>query len=76
MIKHQLLSRKIFNNNHFLFQKWITEFLGLGEFLPSNSFIDWIAGFFCDEGILQGKKWVLFFKKRQCSKILSNAYQC
>jgi len=33
---------------------WITEFLGLGEFLPSNSFIDWIAGFFCDEGILQG----------------------
>ena len=26
----------------------------MGEFLPSNAFTDWIAGFFCDEGIFQG----------------------
>jgi hypothetical protein len=28
--------------------------LGVGEFLPSNAFTNWIAGFFCDEGIFQG----------------------
>ena len=28
--------------------------MGVGEFLPSNAFTDWIAGFFCDEGIFQG----------------------
>jgi len=33
---------------------WILEFLGLGEFLPSNAFMDWFAGFFCDEGGIQG----------------------
>jgi len=33
---------------------WILEFLGVGEFLPSNAFTNWIAGFFCDEGIFQG----------------------
>ena len=26
----------------------------MGEFLPSNAFTNWIAGFFCDEGIFQG----------------------
>ena len=43
----------IFILNLFTFQ-WILEFLGVGEFLPSNGFMDWIAGFFCDEGVLQG----------------------
>jgi len=33
---------------------WILEFLGLGEFLPSNAFMDWMASFFCHEGSLQG----------------------
>ena len=28
--------------------------MGLGEFLPSNAFMDWFAGFFCDEGGIQG----------------------
>ena len=40
--------------NQFSFFQWILEFLGLGEFLPSNAFMDWMAGFFCDEGSLQG----------------------
>jgi len=33
---------------------WILEFLGVGEFFPSNAFMNWIAAFFCDEGIFQG----------------------
>ena len=30
--------------------KWITEFLGLGEFIPSNGFMDLLAEVACDEG--------------------------
>merc|ERR1712141_300865 len=33
---------------------WILTMLGLGEFLPSNIFMDWMASFFCHEGNLQG----------------------
>ena len=28
--------------------------MGLGEFLPSNWFIDWLAGILCDEGGFPG----------------------
>ena len=28
--------------------------MGLGEFLPSNWFIDWLAGIACDEGGIPG----------------------
>eukprot|EP00095_Tigriopus_kingsejongensis_P005003 maker-scaffold139_size317827-snap-gene-0.14 protein:Tk05003 transcript:maker-scaffold139_size317827-snap-gene-0.14-mRNA-1 annotation:"lipase 3" len=34
--------------------EWIADFLGLGEFLPSNGFMDLLADLFCDDGILQG----------------------
>ena len=30
------------------------EYFGVGEFLPSNAFMDWFADTFCDEGNLPG----------------------
>merc|ERR1711860_210687 len=34
--------------------EWITDALGIGEFLPSNWFMDLLADLFCNEGIFQG----------------------
>ena len=33
--------------SEFYFQ-WIVENLGIGEFLPSNWLMDWLAAFVCD----------------------------
>ncbi len=38
----------------YLITQWILNFLGHGEFLPSNALMDWLAGFFCHEGNIQG----------------------
>ena len=34
--------------------QWIADFLGIGEFLPSNGFMNWISGLFCDAAWIQG----------------------
>ena len=44
---------KLFKIEMFSHFQWVMKFLGLGEFLPSNGFIDWISDFFCNEGDIQ-----------------------
>ena len=44
--------------------------LGLGEFLPSNIFMDWMASFFCHEGNLQVHciKYI-FSQSTECERV-------